>query len=279
MWRKDVLRLSRGPARVFALSFVLVIPPCALGAEPITVNGTGAVLPVLKLLVDDFAAQSPGQAPSIQYPPTGSAGSIRAVAQGRLDLAVAARAPRAEEAGAKWQVIPWVKTAFVIVANRPGPAKGYTRAELAAIWTGAIMQWPDGRPIRLVLRTPDDSDVTSLRAMSPEMSRAVDTAYTRPGLPKAEHDLQNLEMLAKVPGAMGTGALGLLISSGSRLTPLPVEGIAPTTQNLRDGTYPFQRTFYLVSDGGTRVRPFIAYLNSARALKLLEQNGFLAAKP
>lgn len=173
----------------------------------ITVSGTGAAMPVMKKLADDYASIAGGAPVSLVYPPMGSAGAIRGVAAGNLDLGLSAREVKAGEGGIKQQSTPWVKTAFVIIANHPAMSKGITRAEMAAIWSGITTRWPDGQLIRLVMRLPNDSDIVSLRAMSAEMSRAVDVALSRPGLPRAENDLHNLELIGKVPGAIGGNTL------------------------------------------------------------------------
>ena len=246
--------------------------------ETITVAATGSVVPMLEILADDFATQRSDLKIQVLRPPAGSSGAIKGVASGRVDIGVAARALKPGEATAKLEAVPWVSTAFVIAANHAGAPKGLTLAELAAIWSGATQRWPDGAPIRLLLRPPDDADIAALRAMSPEMNRAVDIALLRPGIPRAEHDLRNLEMLRSAPGAIGGSTLGLLLSSRSRLSMLAIDGVTPDVRSLQDGSYPYNRTLFLVSDRDTRASAFIAYLQSARARTLLERNGYIAAK-
>lgn len=270
--------LSLASLRLGAAILALLVACGARAEETMTVAATGSVIPMLKILIDDFASRSPGLKVIVLLPPAGSGGAIKGVAAGGIDLGVAARALRPGEAGPKVQALPWVRTAFVITANHAEISKGFTLAELAAIWSGATLRWPDGQPIRLLLRSPEDADIMALRAMSPEMNRAVDAAFSRPGLPQAENDLRNLEMLEKVPGAIGGSTLGLLLSSGSRLSALAIEGVAPSARSLKDGSYPHQRTLFLISDGRPRAGPFIAYLQSARARALLERNGYSAVK-
>ena len=71
--------------------------------------------------------------------------------------------------------------------------------------------------------------------------------------------------------------LKILIDDFARQS--PVAGVRPSLRSLQDGTYPYQRTLYLVSQPRLRDHPFIAYLRSARANRLLEANGFVKTVP
>ena len=244
----------------------------------LTIAATGTAMPMLKILIDDFTKSAPEFKATLLFPPAGSGGAIRGVATGKVDLGVTSRVPRPNAPGADLRAVPWVRTAFVITAHHADVARNYTLPELAAIWSGATLRWPDGQPMRLLLRSADDADLASLRAMSPEMSRAVDAALLRPGLPRADHDLQNLDILDKVSGAIGSTTLGLLLSSNSRLSVLTVGGVMPSVRTLKDHTYPYLRTLYLVSRPQMN-SPFIDFLRSARAQALLESNGFVMAVP
>ena len=265
--------------RLRAVMLTLLVACGAQANETATLATNGSVVPILQTLIQDFATQSPGLKINLLLPPAGSGGAIKGVATGGVDLGVIARALNPDEANHKLEVVPWVRTAFVIVANHSGVVRSHTLDDLAAIWSGATTHWPDGQPIRLLLRSPEDADIIALRAMSPGMNRAVDIAFSRRGLPRADNDLSNLELLEKVPGAIGGSTFGLLKSSRSRLTALPVGGVVPGISTLKDGTYCCQRTLFLVSDGSPRSRPFITYLRSARAMTLLENNGYIAARP
>lgn len=277
-------RLSSGRAWVRHLTgcaalAVLSGAGTAVAAETLRVSGTGGVMPVLKQLIDDYSRQATAIRVEIVYPPTGTIGAIRGVTAGNLDVGFGTRAVQDGESSVKLQSARWVKTAFVITANHPSASAGFTRAQLASIWSGATTRWPDGQPIRLVLRPPNDADITSLRALSPEMSRAVDSALSRPGLPRGENDLHNLELISQVPGAIGGNTLGLLLSSGSKLSAAPLDGVTPGPRTLQDGSYPYVRTIHLITREGVKENAFVTYLNSARAMAILERNGFVAARP
>lgn len=225
--------------RLGAVVWAMVSARSVHAADTLTIAATGTAMPMLKILIEDFSKGSPEFKATLLYPPAGSGGAIRGVATGKVDLGVTSRVPKPDAPGADLRAVPWVRTAFVIAAHHADAARNYTLPELAAIWSGATVRWPDGQPIRLLLRSADDADLASLRAMSVEMSRAVDAALVRPGLPRADHDLNNLEILDKVSGAIGSSTLGLLLSSNSRLSVLTVGGVTPSVRTLKDGTYPF----------------------------------------
>jgi phosphate transport system substrate-binding protein len=243
-----------------AMTTVLSAP---LFAETIVVGGVGSLTGLAKLLGAEYAKKNPGFEISVIEPPIGTKGAIRALAAGKIDLALSGRPLNADEAGLGK---PWLQTPLVL-ATLGGKSQGLSRRQIADIYAGRQGQWDDNKPIRLVLRGDQETETKVLRALSPEVDAAVTEALKRPGLPIAENDLDALEILARIPGSLGTTALGLLKVSGSRLTALPIDGVAPSAKALEDGRYPWRRQFFLITSTTTRpsVAAFVAWLNSAPA--------------
>ena len=197
-------------------------------AETITVGGTGSATPLIEQFARAYQSLKPEVSVKVVDPPMGSNGSIRAVLAGAIDLAMSGK-PLAEaekaQGGQDWEL---GRTPFLVVTSKQPQPPGFTFEQLAAIYGGEVTAWADGSPIRLVLRSPTESDTLILRQMSPAMGQAVETALARPGLPVAANDLENVDLLEKTPGSLGTTNLGLLQSRGGQLQALPLNGVAPT---------------------------------------------------
>jgi phosphate transport system substrate-binding protein len=246
-------------------------------AEPITVGGVGSLTPVIKLLGIEYARKNPGFELSVIEPPMGSKGGIRALAAGKVDIALSGRSTNPDETGV---AKAWLHTPLVL-ATTGGKSKGLTRVQIADIYAGRKTGWDDNKPIRLVLRGDQETETKVLRGMSPAIDAAVTEALKRPGLPTAENDIEALELLGKISGSLGTTNLGLIMASAARVTALPIDEAMPSAKNLDDGSYPWRRQFYLITPANPSpaLAAFVAWLSSTPALALVRKLDYLPAKP
>ncbi|HUM93161.1 MAG TPA: substrate-binding domain-containing protein [Candidatus Competibacter sp.] len=253
--------------------------PEAASAETLTVGGTGSSTPLIERFAQAYAKLKPEITVRVIDPPIGSSGSIRAILAGASDLAVPGRPLNDEEkarGGQDWEL---GRTPFLIVTSQKQPQPGFSFAQLAAIYEGKQTAWPDGSPIRLVMRSPTESDTLLLRKLSPEMDRAFETALARPGILVAANDLENLQLLEKTPGSLGTTNLGLLKSQNSTLQVLDLNGMKPGLDDLREGRYPYYKTLYLAR--GPKLSPaaqgFIDFMLSTAGKEILEHSNYQPA--
>lgn len=265
---------GKGVARLFAVAVLL--GAAAAKAETIRVGGTGASLGTMKLLGDAFAVERPGVLVDVlSY--IGSTGSIKAVAEGKLSLGISGRPLKAEEAHFPVTLFRYAITPMVIAVHPEAPASELSLNELADIYAGKNLYWPDGRRIRLILRPARDSDNGHLRRMAPEMGPAVDSALSRPGLRHAPSDQEAVDMIESTPGGLGGTTLALLLSEKRRARWIPIGGLAPSVEALADGTYPYAKPLYFVlpPHPSDSVLAFIAFIRSPRGEAILRANGQL----
>ena len=246
-------------------------------AEPITVGGVGSLTPIIKLLGAEYARKHPGFEINVIEPPMGSKGGLRALAAGKIDIAVSGRSTNPDETGV---AKAWLQTPLVL-ATAGGKSKGLTVAQIADIYAGRKTGWDDNKPIRLVLRGDQETETKVLRGMAPAIDAAVTEALKRPGLPIAENDIEALEMLGKIPGSLGTTNLGLIKASTARVSALPIDGVPPSAKRMEDGSYPWRRQFYLVTPASPSptLAAFVAWLNSPPAFALARKFDYLPIHP
>lgn len=265
--------------RSAALSLTLGLVGAAR-ADALLVGGTGSAEPLLKPLFAEFNRQSPDVACAAVSPPLGSGGAVRALSSGKIDLAIVARPLKAQEEAGFGRHFELGATPFVMATfggQRPG---GFTLDQLAAVYAGTLQTWEQGHPIRLVLRTRDDSDTEQLRSMSAAMDHAVRIADQRPGMVYGNDDLDTLELLERTPGSLGPTTLGLLRTTGSRLSVLPLNAVAPSLANLRNGSYPWRKTLTVVLPlkPSPAAEKFAAFLRSSQAAELMRRNDYWPAR-
>ncbi|MCE2691674.1 MAG: substrate-binding domain-containing protein [Rubrivivax sp.] len=263
LWAPAVLRAQSGGPGVDA-------------GQVLRVGGVGSVSPVLKRLATAFGQQHANLKVRLVEPPLGSTGALRALAAGGLDLAVTGRPLLPQETGV---ATPWVRTPLVL-ATSDGTAPGLSLAQVADAYAGRLGTWPDGRALRLVLRSALESETLQLKALSPEVARSVDAALQRRDLPVPDNDLAALDLLARLPGSLGSSSLGLVLSTQARVRVLRIEGREPTLANLLSGVYPWDRTYFLVqgAQASPAAQQWVAFLKSDAAMRILHPLGYAAAR-
>lgn len=244
--------------------------------QQVRLGGVGAVGPILKVLGQAYARAHPEVNVLVMEPPLGSTGALRALQSGVVDLAFTGRPMKPGEVG---QSRPWVSTPLVFVSS-DASVNDLSFKDLTRIYSGELRRWPDGRDIRLVLRSAFESELLVQRSMSGEMGEALNLALARKDLPVADNDLAALDTLARLRGSLGTTSLGLIHSLGAKVKVLSVEGKVPTVRSASSGEYPWLRTFHAVhrSDLSVHSRSFLNFLYSDLALKLLQDSSFVHAR-
>jgi len=150
-----------------------------------------------------------------------------------------------------------------------------TLAEIIDIYAGRKTTWEDGTTLRLILRPAADTDTAALRNISGEMAYAVQQSQKREGLTVATTDQNSADEIERISGSFGTTTLALVASEKRRIRMLSLSGATPTTKSVRDGTYPYAKTFFMV----TRQAPspaaekFVRFVRSPGGKAILSRVG------
>lgn len=269
-------------ATAFAAMTTLSSPSLHAAEAPqqqeIAIGGTGAGLGLMKAIGEDFIRTRSGVRIQV-VPSLGSGGGVKALVAGVLHIAVTSRALTDDERAKPVRAIEFVRTPFVFVVQRNNPVVGASVDEIADAFAGRRKTWPDGQPVRPVLRPLSDVDSKLVADISPAMQQAIATAHQLPGKNIAITDTDIADELERVPGAIGTSTLALLRSEQRALKPLSIDGVEPTIDNMRRGTYRYQKSIYVIvrSDAPPAVRAFVAHLQSPGVASMLAKLGATAA--
>jgi phosphate transport system substrate-binding protein len=138
-----------------------------------------------------------------------------------------------------------------------------------------MSQWPDGTPIRLVLRPVGDADSDLVKEISPAMRAAHTLAEQRPGMLFSVTDQETADDMEKIPGALGPSTMALLLSEKRALRALPLDGVEPDAGALASGRYPLVKTMYVVIDAKPSpvVQDFMAFIRSPAGKQILMRTG------
>lgn len=251
---------------------------CAV-AETIRISGTGAAIETMRTLGEAFRKTTPWIRVEM-LPGIGSSGSIKAVIAGSLDIGLSGRRLSDEERAQGLMDTRYARTPFVFGANRTLKMTGMTLGGVAGIYAGK-RDWEDGRRIRLVLRPPEDSDIPVMKGMSPAMKSAVDAALGRRGMIVATTDHDAADAIETVPGAFGGTTLAIILSEKRDIRILSLDGITPSVRAMVARSYPYSKTFYMVTKNNPRIpiRRFIDFVRSPEGAAILLKNGQESTRP
>ncbi|MDO9531065.1 MAG: substrate-binding domain-containing protein [Deltaproteobacteria bacterium] len=238
------------------------------------IGGTGAAVATITQVAAAFQKKHPDVL--FVFPPSlGSSGGIKAVIAGALDVALSSRPLTEAEARQGAVAFEYAQTPLLLVTSHQAAGVNLTLKQVASLYAGEIGKFPDGAPMRVIIRPEHEADTHFLRRLSPEMDQAVQKAQSRQGMIVAVTDHDNAETLEKISGAVGWMSLAQLISENRKLAPLPIDNILPSQANFVSGRYPYYKSFRVVT--GTQPTPltkaFLKFLTSAEGRAILEKNG------
>jgi phosphate transport system substrate-binding protein len=256
------------------LLFVAFLLPLAAVAEEIRIGGAGTGLGTMRLLGEAFVRLHPEHRVKV-LPSIGSSGAIKAVPRGGVEIGIAARALTASEEALGMTAIEYARSPTGLAVSSRLNIGGISREQIVAILAGRLTLWPDGTPIRPVLRQPGDDSTHLLKSLAPGMERALAMAEQRPGLPFAATDQEAAEKIEAITGAIGMSSLSLIRSEGRGLQLLALDGMEPSVANAAAGRYPLVKCFFVISKTHPTpaVQRFIAFLETPAAREILLQTG------
>jgi len=238
------------------------------------IGGTGAAFATITQVAAAFQKKHPEV--RLVFPPSlGSSGGIKSVIAGALDVGLTSRPLTAAERSHGLVVAEYARTPLLLVTSHRGAGINFTLKKIASLYDGEIQSYPDGAPLRVIMRPDVEIDFHLVRGLSPEIDAAIQRAQLREGMSVAVNDQDNAEMLVKTRGALGWMTMAQLISENLELTPLPIDNIQPNQANFASGKYPLFRTFSVVTGAHPTplVKAFLKYLTSAEGRAILEKNG------
>jgi phosphate transport system substrate-binding protein len=239
-------------------------------AERVTVGGTGAAIEFLRRLSSEFGARSGVEVEVISS--MGSSGALRAVADGALDIAVSAL-PLNEEMTAKGLSVAYTfKTPFLLVTSQPRPP-GMSLAEVIKAYRSPTSMWPDGEPIRVILRPKLDSDTLLMEALFPGLGDAMAAARQRPDVPIAATDQDNGMLAERTPGSL-VGMTWLQAKAEKRnLRFIAIDGVEPMLENFDRGLYRHAKmiSFVVTTQPKPATRRFMEFVQSSAGEDLLRR--------
>lgn len=211
----------------------------------------------------------------VTYNPTGSSSGIQAVAEGRCDIGLASRDLKDEETKDLQGTIVAID-GIAIIVNPANPIKDLTIAQIGEIYTGKITNWKEvggsDAPIVCIGREA----ASGTRDGFEEVTDTKDKCQYSQELTSTGDVVQTV---SGNPNAIGYASVA---SVNDAVNMISVEGIAPTTETIQDGTYKVQRNFVLVTKKDVALsqaaQEFFDFATNSGADNLITEAGAVPVK-
>ena len=235
----------------------------------VSTDGSTSMEKVIGALGEAFMEANPDV--TFTYNPTGSGTGIQAVAEGRCDIGLSSRALKAEEKDSGLIETILAYDGIAVIVNPENPVSDLTLAQIADIYTGKITNWSEigGDDAEIVLIGREAGSGT--RSGFEEIVGVVDACQYRQEL-SSTGDV--ITTVAQNPGAIGYASLA---SVKDTVKAVQVEGITPSEDTVKDGSYAIQRPFVLVTKEGVTLseaaQAFFDYVTSSEANAVITAAG------
>lgn len=242
-----------------------------------TIAGSGANLAITQVLADAFEKRQPQV--KINIPGSiGTRGAIKAVSEGAIALGLISRPLKEEEKALGLVSREYARVAIIIGVHPTVPDQDITSGELVAIYQGTKTRWKNGREIIVQAREKSDSGFLVLQSTIPGFKEAYTESQKANRWTLYFTDQDANQALAATPDAIGVSDLGMITAEHVRINPLRLDGVAPTLENLENGTYPLGRSLAFIYKEGTLTedaKAFFTFVFSEEGRNLLQTNGYL----
>lgn len=239
----------------------------------VSTDGSTSMEKVIGALGESFEANNEGM--SFTYNPTGSGSGIKAVQEGRCDIGLSSRSLKEDEKAADLTETVLAYDGIAIIVNPENTVSDLTLAQIADIYTGKITNWSevggtDGEIVRIGREAGSGTrdgfeSITGTEELCQyrqELSSTGDVITT----------------VAGNPNAIGYASLASVKDS---VKALRVDGVTPTEETVKDGSYAVQRPFMLVTRTGEDLsdtaQQFFDYVTSTDANEVISSAGVVPA--
>lgn len=238
----------------------------------VATDGSTSMEKVIGALGESFMAENSGV--TFTYNPTGSGSGIQAVQEGRCDIGLSSRALKDDETASGLKGDTLCLDGIAIIVNNENPVQDLSIDQLAQIYKGEITNWSEvgGDDSEIVLIGREAGSGT--RDGFESITDTKDQCQYRQELTSTGDVITTV---SQNPAAIGYASLASVKDSVKALS---VDGVTPSEDTVRDGSYTVQRPFVLVTRDGEELsaaaQAFYDYAMSADANDLISQAGAVA---
>lgn len=260
---------------IFAVAIAAgMLSGCGDKTGNVSTDGSTSMQEVISVLGEAFMEKNSGI--NFTYNPTGSGSGISAVSEGRCDIGLSSRALKDDEKSSGLSETVLAYDGIAIIVNPDNPVSDLSIEQIASIYKGEITNWKDvgGSDAEIVLIGREAGSGT--RDGFESITGTEDACKYRQELTSTGDVITSV---GSNPDSIGYASLAAVKDS---VKPLSVDGVTPSEDTVKDGTYKVQRPFVLVtrtdSELSEPAQMFYDFATSDEAVEYISQAGVVAAR-
>jgi phosphate transport system substrate-binding protein len=274
-------------ARMLALLFfIILIGILAIFADAkevkVTISGSSTVMPLAELAAEEFNFMQDKYHLSVTSGGTGV--GIIDVAQGRSDIAMASREitpverQRYEVDEEKFEEYPIGVDAICIVVSDEVYDSGVTsltKEQVKQIYAGDITNWMDVGGEDMEIFAIGRRAGSGTRDSFHEIVMGSKEAEA-PGVSMEASESSEVKTAIRgSDNAIGYMGYSYVLKGDARV--ISLDGVEPTIENIRNGSYPLSRKlyFYTMGDPSPGAKAFMDFLRAPDGQRIAVENGFI----
>ena len=240
----------------------------------VATDGSTSMEKVIGALGEAFASENSGV--NFTYNPTGSGTGITAISEGRCDIGLSSRSLKDEEKAKGLEETVLALDGIAMIVNPANEISDLTVDQIAKIYTGEITNWKDvgGKDAEIVVIGREAGSGT--RDGFESITKTAEKCQYRQELTSTGDVITTV---SQNPDAIGYASLA---SVKNTVKALNVDGVTPTEETVKNGSYKIQRPFVLVTKSGVTLsdaaQAFFDYATSAKASEIIAAAGATPVK-
>ncbi|MDZ8237517.1 MAG: phosphate ABC transporter substrate-binding protein [Nostoc sp. ChiQUE01a] len=240
----------------------------------LVLTGSSTIAPLAAEIGKQFESQHPDVRVDVQ-----TGGSSRGIADARTGVAnigMASRSLKDEEKDL--QAFAIARDGIGIIVHKENSVKSLSNQQVIDIYTGKINNWQQvsgkNAPITVVNKAEGRSTLELFLGYFKLKNSDIKSSVV------IGDNQQGIKTVAGNPNAIGYVSIGTAefsINNGDPIKLLPLNGIAATTENVKNGTFPLSRPLNLVTKTQPQGlnRAFIEFAQSPQVYDIVKKQDFV----
>ena len=238
----------------------------------VNTDGSTSMNEMMLIMMEVFEEMNPDV--TVNYSGTGSGAGIEAVLNETVDIGLASRALKDEEKanGAVEHIV--ALDGVAVVVNPDNSVTDLTVDQIAQIYKGEVTNWSELGGADQEIAVLGREDGSGTRSAFEEIV-GVDGECKYTNEYSSTGDV--IGQVASNPGAIGYASLSAVDET---VTAVKVDGVAPSEETVKDGSYTLQRPFVMVTKDGVELsaaaQGFLDFVMSDEAAQYITMAGVVA---
>ena len=258
----------------------------------VTIKGSSTVLPIAETCAEEFMNANPNV--QITVSGGGSSVGIKSVANGEVDIGDASRNAKPSDVenieGVEFSdlvdnVVAYDGIAVVVSPNvKENGVTALTMDQIYKIYAGEIENWNELGGPDLEIFVNDRASTSGTRATFVELiesdeGEALEDFENDGGTLAIDNvNQENANVVSQISGNQNAiGYVGLGYVNEDTCPAVSVDGVIPTMDSVKDGSYPISRSLHMYTLGEPTglVKEFIDYVQGEAGQEIVEEEGFI----